>query len=254
VKLLANRRFVVLLAALVVLALSEAALAGEALPCPRFTSEDLPQPAQRHDRHSADRLQQINQAVKATPYWILFLGDSLTEGWDPYVWERNLLSRGVLNAGVGGDRTEHLLWRLDHGNLAGPPPKAVVILIGTNDLGSGRSPELTGDGIRANLQLLRERLPETRILLIGLLPREAAPSSSLRRAVVRVNNLIRDCADGEHITYADIGEVLLDSDGRLNAVISPDQLHFSEQGYALLTSQLNPLLDGLLGPAGRSTR
>ncbi len=248
-KLSGNHRFVMLLAVLTIITLSEAALAGEALPCSRFAYEDLPQPASRSDRPAVDRLQRINQAIKNTPHLVLFLGDSLTEGWDPYVWERNLAPRGALNAGIGGDRTDHLLWRLENGNLAGPPPKVVVILIGTNDLGLGRSPELTADGIRTNLQLLRERLPEARILLIGLLPREEAPNSPLRRAVVRVNNLVRDCADGEHITYAEIGEVLLDSNGRLDAAISPDQLHFSEHGYALLASQLDPVLDGLLAAA-----
>ena len=146
-----------------------------------------------------ERLKLINQAVKSTRYSILFFGDSLTEGWDATIWERSLASRGALNAGVSGDRTDHLLWRLHHGNLAGPQPKAVVLLIGTNDLAYGRSPELTGDGIRANLEMLRRRLPEARILLLGLLPREESPSAPLRLEVAQVNRLIRDCADGEHI-------------------------------------------------------
>src|SRR5215472_16748729 len=113
--------------------------------------------------------------------------DSLTEGWDAEVWKRTLASRGALNAGVSGDRTDHLLWRLQHGNLAGPQPKAVVLLIGTNDLAYGRSPELTADGIRANLERLRQRLPEARILLLGLLPREESPSAPLRLEVAQVN-------------------------------------------------------------------
>jgi lysophospholipase L1-like esterase len=156
-----------------------------------------------------ERLKWINQAVKSTRYSILFFGDSLTEGWDATVWERTLASRGALNAGVSGDRTDHLLWRLQHGNLAGPQPKAVVLLIGTNDLAYGRSPELTADGIRANLEMLRQRLPEARILLLGLLPREESPSAPLRLEVAQVNQLIRDCADGEHIFYAELGYALL---------------------------------------------
>ena len=85
--------------------------------------------------------------------------------------------RGVLNAGVSGDRTENLLWRLQNGNLDGPPPALVVMLIGTNDLaydGPPRSPELAAEGIRANLLYLRQRLPDTPILLLGLLPRGAS--------------------------------------------------------------------------------
>jgi beta-glucosidase len=157
--------------------------------------------------------------------------------------------RGVLNAGISGDFTDHILWRLDHGNLAGPPPKAVVLLIGTNDLAAHRSPELTADGIRANLVLLRERLPESRILLLGLLPREQFPDAPLRWAVAQVNRLIRDCADGEHIVYAEIGDPLLDSDGQLSVAVSPDWLHFSERGYALLAAGLEPVLDRVLAAA-----
>jgi lysophospholipase L1-like esterase len=82
----------------------------------------------------------FSHAVKSAPYSVVFFGDSLTEGWDTAVWERYLASRGVLKAGVSGDRTDNLLWRLEQGNLAGPQPKAVVLLIGTNDLAYGRSP------------------------------------------------------------------------------------------------------------------
>jgi GDSL-like Lipase/Acylhydrolase family len=111
------------------------------------------------------------------------------------------------------------------------------LLIGTNDLAAHRSPELTVDGIRANLVLLRERLPEARILLLGLLPREQFPDAPLHRAVAQVNRLIPDC---------EIGDALLVSDGRLSEAVSPDWLHFSERGYALLAASLEPLLDRVL--------
>jgi len=195
----------------------------------------------------APEIDQSGSEIHSLP--ILFFGDSLIEGWDATIWERSLASRGALNAGVSGDRTDHLLWRLHHGNLAGPQPKAVVLLIGTNDLAYGRSPELTADGIRANLEMLRQRLPEARILLLGLLPREESPSAPLRLEVAQVNRLIRDCADGEHIFYAEIGQVLLDRDGLLPAAISPDQLHFTALGYALLAARLEPELDRLPGPS-----
>ena len=80
------------------------------------------------------------------------------------------------------------------------------------------------------------------------MPREESPSAALRVEVAQVNQLIRDCADGEHVYYAEIGEVLLDRDGLLPAAISPDQLHFTEFGYALLATRLDSELDRLLGP------
>lgn len=221
-------------------------MAEEALRCAPFTRGEIPAAAPRTDGHALERLKRINETITTAPHSVLFFGDSLTEGWDAGIWQRQLAPRGVLNAGIAGDRTDHLLWRLQHGNLAGPPPKAVVLLIGTNDLGSGRSPEVTADGVRANLALLRSRLPNAAILLLGLLPREQDPGAALRRASARVNTLIRNCADGEHIEYAEIGDVLLDRSGRLDAAISPDHLHLSGRGYALLTAQLGPTLDRLI--------
>jgi lysophospholipase L1-like esterase len=213
-----------------------------------FAQEQVPTPVPSPYLSARERARWVDQAVKSTRYSILFFGDSLTEGWDPMVWERSLASRGALNAGVSGDRTDNLLWRLENGNLAGPPPDVVILLIGTNDLAYGRSPELTADGIRAALETLRQRLPEARILLLGLLPREEMPTSALRAATTKVNHLIRGCADGQHILYADIGDVLLDGRGQLSTEIALDGLHFTARGYALLTSRLDPELDRLLGP------
>jgi lysophospholipase L1-like esterase len=158
--------------------------------------------------------------------------------------------RGVFNAGVSGDRTEHLLWRLQHGNLAGPPPAAVVLLIGTNDLTTGvpgRPPEVVAAGIRANLLYLRQHLPRARILLLGLWPRSESPDARLRRETVAVNRLIEKCGDDRMIVYADIGGLLLDSDGRLSPAASPDHLHFTALGYARLAPKLDALIDGLSG-------
>jgi lysophospholipase L1-like esterase len=238
-------------AASAVLACLDPAFAAEDLHCPRFSQEELPPSAPPSYPSSLERAGDISRAVTSTPHTLLFFGDSLTEGWDAASWGRTLAPRGALNAGVSGDRTDHLLWRLEHGNLTGPQPEVVLLLIGTNDLAYGRSPALTADGIRANIEVLRRRFPQARILLLGLLPREELPNAPLRLEVAQVNRLIRDCADGKHVFYADIGEVLLDRDGVLTAVIAPDQLHLSAQGYDLLVSRLGPELDRLLGASRR---
>jgi beta-glucosidase len=227
----------------------EPAGAAESIGCGPFAHEPLPAASPSPYASALERAKWISQAVRSTHHSLLFFGDSLTEGWDGAVWEGSLASRGALNAGVSGDRTENLLWRLQNGNLAGPPPNAALLLIGTNDLAAGRSPELTADGIRAVLGVLRRHFPDTRILLLGLLPREEDASALLRTAATRVNRLIRECADGEHIVYADIGDVLLDSRGQLIPAIAPDGLHFTAHGYELLASRLNRELDRLLSPA-----
>ena len=209
----------------------ETAGAAESVGCGPFAHEPLPATSPSPYPSALERAKWISQVVRSTRHSLLFFGDSLTEGWDKAAWEGSLAPRGALNAGVSGDRTENLLWRLQNGNLAGPPPNAAVLLIGTNDLAAGRSPELAADGIRAVLEALRQHFPDTRILLLGLLPREEDASAPLRTATTRVNRLIRECADGDHIVYADIGDVLLDNRGQLTSAIAPDGLHFTAHGY-----------------------
>jgi beta-glucosidase len=232
-----------------------AALAGPAqaqLRCGPFTSLPLDPPAPRTDHWAVASFERINREVKTQPYRTLFLGDSITERWNvplwgaQPVWQANMPQRGVLNAGVSGDRTEHLRWRFDHGNLDGPAPKGAIVLIGTNDLAHGRPPELAAEGIRAVLLRLRQKLPDTRILLLGLWPRGATSDDPLRQEVGLVNQLIPACADGSIIAYADIGGVLLDRNGVLSQTLSPDLLHFSGAGYKLLAPKLDPLIDQLL--------
>src|SRR5712691_1234785 len=98
------------------------AYAQKPLRCGPFTQDMLAAPEPREARWPVQRFESINTAVKTQPHRVLFLGDSLAEGFDLEVWHRHMTPRGVLNAGVSGDRTEHLLWRLQHGNLTGPPP------------------------------------------------------------------------------------------------------------------------------------
>jgi lysophospholipase L1-like esterase len=243
----------ILVSALLLLAATAVAEAQEALTCRHFTSDVLASPEPREHWWPRKRFEKIKAAVQGQPYRVLFLGDSLTERFEtsdaPQVWREHMAPRGVLDAGVSGDRTEHLLWRLHHGNLDGPPPPAVILLIGTNDLGHGRPPEQAAEGVRANLQALRQRLPAARILLLGLLPRETEPGAHLRREVVATNRLLRSCGNDASIVYADIGGALLEPNGTLPPEIAPDRLHFSAAGYARLAPQLDGLIDQLL--AGR---
>ena len=227
-----------------------AALADAPVACDKFTDDVLAAPEPREAQAPVRRFEQIEKLVKSQPYRAIFFGDSITEWWSGEVWRDNLGRRGVINAGVAGDRTEHLIWRLDHGNLDGPPPKVAIVLIGTNDLGHGRSVADAAEGIRAVLVKLRTREPDTRILLLGLWPRGAGPSDPLRKKVNEVNRLIQRCADFKHVYYADIGGVLLDARGELSKTISPDFLHFSPAGYARIAPQLDRLLDPLLNMPG----
>jgi len=241
-----RRRNAALIALLAALSWNGAAHAQSLLRCGPFTEAVLDPPSPREARWPVGEFEKINAAVKTQPYRVLFLGDSLTERFDPELWRQDMEPRGVLNAGVSGDRTEHLLWRLQHGNLDGPPPAGIMVLIGTNDLTNDRTPEIVAEGIRADLQYLRRQLPAARIGLLGLWPRAMWPDAPLRGAILAVNRLIKNCSDDRAVFYADIGGVLLDPDGRLSPEISPDRLHFSRAGYARLMPRLDALIDRLV--------
>jgi lysophospholipase L1-like esterase len=222
------------------------AAAQTAGPCGPFTREALPAPEPHPHPYAQQRFARVIADIKTQPHRALFLGDSLTEGWPPPLWQQHMAPRGVLNAGVAGDSTENLRWRLDRGDLDGAPPHAVIVLIGTNDIGQNRSPELAAEGVRAVLAKLRARLPNAPILLLGLLPRGEWPGDNYRLAASAVNRLIQSCGDGRRIVYADIGSRLLDRQGRLTTAIAPEALHLSPEGYALLAPQLDSLLDRIL--------
>ena len=129
------------------------------------------QAAPQTDPEAAQRFEAINRDANAAPHAVIFLGDSLTQQWDRSVWDNNLAHLRPLNAGVNGDRTENLLWRIEHGNLDGQRPHLIVLLIGTNDIGRNRPTAVIAEGVREILIALRSRLPEAQVLLVGVFPR-----------------------------------------------------------------------------------
>lgn len=212
--------------------------AHASIKCGPFAKENLPNPAPQTDPEAVQRFDLINGEAKAGSHTVVFLGDSLTQKWDRSVWEQSFAPLDAFNAGVNGDRTENLHWRIEHGNLDGQRPDIVVLLIGTNDIGRNRPARVIAEGVREILVALRSRLSTSRILLLGVLPRSESPGSERRRQVAEVNQLIRTCADREHVFYADLGDALLDRAGRLTRDVSPDGVHLSERGYVLLTDRL----------------
>ncbi len=184
------------------------------------------------------------------PVDLLFVGDSITEGWlgeGRDTWNREYVPRNALNLGIGGDETQHVLWRLDHGEVDGLSPRLVVLLIGTNNLGNGDdTPAETAAGVAAVVAKLREKLPGSPILLLAVFPREREPNEPLRRAVVELNRLIAPLGGGTHVHYLDIGPVFLRPDGVLPTTIMPDYLHLSPAAYQLWADAIRPTLDRLI--------
>lgn len=240
-------------------------------------------------RHSS-----INSWAKRGPVDLLFLGDSITQGWgtivapkiksDPNagesadlfetfegnaVWKKFYASRKPLNAGIGGDQTQNVLWRIDNGLIDSlpdeHPPKLIVLMIGTNNTGpKGNSGEEIGAGIVAVVEKLRQKLPQTKILVLGVFPRandDPAVSKTLpedQRAkrgklgeryakLVTANAIAAKAADGKMVHYLDIGKKFLDQDGQLPSDIMPDFLHLSPKGYEIWAEAIEETVAELLG-------
>lgn len=181
---------------------------------------------------------------------LVFIGDSITQGWEKEgapVWDRYYRRHDALALGFGGDRTENVLWRLQHGEVDGIDPKLAVLMFGTNNTGHRQDiPALTVQGIQRNIEELRRRLPNTRILLLAIFPRDEAPDGALRRLNAQVNALLPSLADQRNVFFLDINQAFLQPDGRLSKDVMPDLLHPNEQGYAIWARAMQPELERLM--------
>lgn len=179
---------------------------------------------------------------------LLFLGDSITAGWRAAqgVWDRYYSPRHATNFGIGGDRTQHVLWRLEHGELDGIKPKVVVLMIGTNNIGSNPDDEVA-NGVHAVIDSLRSKLPEAKILLLAIFPRgsnrdKTIPAIAPDPRVARINSQLATFDDGKMVKYLDIGSTFLDSEGRVHRAAMPDFLHLTPTAYAKWADAIEPTL------------
>lgn len=195
------------------------------------------------------RHESFNERVKQGNVDLIFIGDSITQGWEgagKEVWAKSYTPRHAVNLGIGGDRTQHVLWRLDHGNIDGIKPKLAVIMIGTNNSGTNTAEQIA-DGITAIVEKLRTRLPETKILLLGIFPRGADNTDTKRIKNNATNAMVAKLADGKMVTYLDIGPKFLAADGTLSKEIMPDLLHLSPAGYQIWADSIEESVKTLLG-------
>jgi lysophospholipase L1-like esterase len=209
-------------------------------------------PVAKPDQGWKTRAELLNQRIKDNPdAQLLFIGDSITHGWEnagaKEIWEKYYGKRKAVNIGIGGDRTQHVLYRLQHGNLDGVKPKAAVVMIGTNNSnGEDNTVEQIVDGIKAIVKELRTREPQMKVLLLGIFPRGENPNPQ-RGKIAQVNQIIQKLDDGKNIVYLDIGHRFLDDDGHLSATIMPDYLHPNTKGYEIWAEAIEPKLAELLG-------
>ncbi|MGD1919466.1 MAG: GDSL-type esterase/lipase family protein [Pleurocapsa sp.] len=167
---------------------------------------------------------------------ILFLGDSLVQNWsETQVWNKHFKSLAALNFGISGDLTQNLLWRLENGAVGNLNPEKIILQIGTNNLSSSNkeTSQEIAQGVIAVVNKLQIAFPEAKILLMAVFPREKEAEHPYRNKIQRLNQHLEILQDLEHLTYLDMGNQFLLSDGTLSQELMPDALHLSEKGYEI---------------------
>lgn len=194
------------------------------------------------------RHESFNKRVAQGKVDLVFIGDSITQGWEGSgkdVWAKYYANRNTVNLGIGGDRTQHVIWRLDNGNLKNIMPKAAVIMIGTNNSGSNTSAEIA-DGVKVIVEQIRKMSPKTKILVLGVFPRGTNNDDARRKVNQGANAIFKNLADSKHVHYLDIGKHFLTDDGTLTREIMPDLLHLSPKGYLIWAESIEKPLADLL--------
>jgi beta-glucosidase len=143
-----------------------------------------------------------------------------------------------------------VLWRIEHGALDGTNPEVLVLMIGVNNLAGGFSPQDTVAGVRAILTAVRTHLPNTRLLLLGILPARQNPDNPLRLRISEANRLLATLAASAHVSFHDVGAVLLEPDGTISKATLRDFVHPTSAGYARLSEAVAPLIDALWPQSG----
>jgi lysophospholipase L1-like esterase len=216
------------------------------------TVEPTPRSADDQKRFLA-----LNKRVKAKQGKVdlVFIGDSITQLWDSAgrgVWSRYYGDRKALNLGVSGDRIQNVLWRLDNGNLDGIQPQVAVLMIGANNFFTPtNSVAEIVDGVAAVVQLIRKKLPDTKILLLDILP-QGKRVNLKRRHIDLVNQELPKLDNGQDIIFLPIGKAFLQPDGILIKELMPDFLHPSRSGYNIMAAEIEPVLASLLGDTPKS--
>ncbi len=208
------------------------------------------------------RHESFNVISKKGEAQLVFLGDSITQGWGgagKEAWAKFWEPLKAANFGIGGDRTEHVLWRLEHGNFDGLKPKAIVLMIGTNNTGHQGRPqkelegavyqctaEQTADGVKAIVAKLKQKCPGAKILLLAIFPRGATPADKMRQQNEQTNAIIKTLADDKTVYWMDVNAKLLQPDGTLSKEIMPDLLHPNAKGYEIWSEAIEAKVKELL--------
>ncbi len=228
-----------------------------------FAEVPADQPVPRADQNSKIAHQQLLAKAREGRIDIYFEGDSITRRWGatdyPQFlanWNQNFFGWNAANFGWGADSIQNILWRLKNGELDGVHPKIIVLLAGTNNVGNRVSPggedakvaDIT-KGVDAILKTMREKAPESTIVLMGIFPRN--DNMAVMPAIEKINRNLSRLADGKSIRYLNINDKLADANGALFDGMMMDRLHPAIKGYQVWADALKPIFHELLGPPAK---
>lgn len=190
------------------------------------------------------------------PMQLLFIGDSITEGWTnaPEIWQANYGPYQAANFGIGGDQTQHVIWRIEDGVLDGVKPKVVVLMLGTNNTGRHTAEQIAAADKKI-VELIRTKIPEAKVLVLAIFPRGPRKDREGKivddgvarmQEIAKANALLAQLADGQHVHFLDINAVFLNAEGKIPDAIMPDQLHPNVEGYRLWAAAMQPTLETLM--------
>src|SRR5690606_22024599 len=216
----------------------EAQLEGGRYPSSRQRDYDWMSIQQWRQLHEEDAAMAAAGGVD-----LLFIGDSITAGWDQELWDTYFAPLNAANFGIGGDHTGNVLWRLQNGAVGALHPKAVVLLIGVNNFGHlNETPAEVFAGVARVVQTLRASFPNAKILLNGVFPYGQAADSEERKKVAELNTLLSTLEQDEQVVFNDYGELFLQEDGSISPTIMSDYLHLTPEGYRIWAEAMLPTL------------
>ena len=178
---------------------------------------------------------------------LLFEGDSITEGWSkaPEVWKQYYGDKyKVANFGIGGDRTQHVLWRIENGELENIKPKVTVLMIGTNNI-RGDDPQKIAQGVEKIVKEVRDKTG-SKVLLLGIFPRGETQTAPERAKQQQVNQIISKLDDGKNVRYLEIWNEFLEPDMNISKETMPDFLHPNAKGYEIWAKAMDKLLTEMM--------
>ena len=208
------------------------------------------------DRH-AEKIAEIeksNNPKDERKIELLMVGDSITNNFDKKgpgepVWKKYFTPLNALNLGFGGDRTNHVLWRLEHLPKIKPAPLAASLMIGTNNICWGSDkPKQAAEGIQEITRKLNAMYPKMKILVLGVFPRREQLDHPHRKQIIELNSYLPDLLkDIPNVSFMDIGSEFLDEKGFLSREMMPDTTHPSEKGHEIWAQAITPNLREMMG-------